>query len=1047
MTRYQTLLTIPRTVEFNKDCELWLYAGDDRHLLWDATSVKVEIEIFGNRNGTLTFSLQYGSHNWDYLTQEGAKYIEFRRCGVQEACYRVLSHNRSRSDNRRDGEAQVMCGPMICDLDAIVILPDLAHEEVNWHYYGTPDDILKQLIREQVVPGLALPMPNGTERGLARWTVAANKTEHPAWDTTLFARGEYVAEKLMEWACAHDFVDFDAYIDWHGGEGLWSIVFETWYPRRGVDASRINADGNPWVFLNDAGYNLHTLAYHEDETTERNAIYDSAMTKVEKDDTRIATHGLREMISEGRGQARDVRMKADLAENVAARGFNWRVWQNPHFRYGQHARVGDKISVNSALHALPTEHKPIKRVTLEYPDRFEQITLLLGDPEPDVQKKSGGEPQPEIGEFSTTVLPIAAENIVGDSYEYNHSNHRHRGAINTLGWVGEGLAFLDIGPDDLGAWKFTAGTGMRMIWGAGNEVTFHTDWERGGGALYPWQGGDDVCLRNTSKVNTIWLEGQSGMSHFADDMFLGGAAGVADSRLHIKDSGEGRYGARITFQTGGYKGQMGLSDDGELFMHTHQAQGISLIVQGTQKFYLFDDGAQAAFENGGLVAGYEGMSSTGGVANDPGWSLNNTSGDLYLDEDATTTIGGYCYTWPKSGGAANKVLGISSIAGAAVALGWIDLASMLQGSAQYQILVTGPTPFAAAWSAISNLAGAGLAAASGVLAVGAGNGLTVNADDVALTTPGTLTATTTNSASGSHTHAVTASTTGVGNAGALAKFNAQGNLVVTSNLYVMNANSYLYAVSGQMGLVTDQTYLVLSGPGGALIWGNNYFYKSGGGGNLGDTSTSRWGEVNATTGNFSGTVIGAAFQVRADCYLGSHAANYLNLYAGQYVSFAPGGSFLAFVGDNAFFPASSVSLDLGKTDRRLRDMYLNGTIKWSTDSAAILYRSTTSTIKTDGYLVAALGLTSLGDVLFYGDGASNRSLASHRHGTKTGGWTGFPTWSTRYDSNPVRVWGASTIIEVYVRPVGGGTAYWTQCGIGSAEHQHTLVTPYGTPGP
>jgi len=44
-----------------------------------------------------------------------------------------------------------------------------------------------------------------------------------------------------------------------------------------------------------------------------------------------------------------------------------------------------------------------------------------------------------------------------------------------------------------------------------------------------------------------------------------------------------------------------------------------------------------------------------------------------------------------------------------------------------------------------------------VLAVGAGSGLTVNADDVALTTPGALSVATSSSAAGNHTHAITSS--------------------------------------------------------------------------------------------------------------------------------------------------------------------------------------------------------------------------------------------------------------------------------------------------
>ena len=54
----------------------------------------------------------------------------------------------------------------------------------------------------------------------------------------------------------------------------------------------------------------------------------------------------------------------------------------------------------------------------------------------------------------------------------------------------------------------------------------------------------------------------------------------------------------------------------------------------------------------------------------------------------------------------------------------------------------------------NGLTGGGFITESRTLAVGAGDGITVNANDVALTTPGTLSATTSNTASGNHTHAV-----------------------------------------------------------------------------------------------------------------------------------------------------------------------------------------------------------------------------------------------------------------------------------------------------
>src|SRR6185436_2574778 len=57
----------------------------------------------------------------------------------------------------------------------------------------------------------------------------------------------------------------------------------------------------------------------------------------------------------------------------------------------------------------------------------------------------------------------------------------------------------------------------------------------------------------------------------------------------------------------------------------------------------------------------------------------------------------------------------------------------------------------------AGLTGGGDLSADRTFTVGAGAGITVNADDVALTTPGTLTVSTSNSASGSHTHAITSS--------------------------------------------------------------------------------------------------------------------------------------------------------------------------------------------------------------------------------------------------------------------------------------------------
>lgn len=75
----------------------------------------------------------------------------------------------------------------------------------------------------------------------------------------------------------------------------------------------------------------------------------------------------------------------------------------------------------------------------------------------------------------------------------------------------------------------------------------------------------------------------------------------------------------------------------------------------------------------------------------------------------------------------------------------------------------------------AGLTGGGALSSNITLNIGAGAGITVNADDVALTTPGTLTVATSNSASGNHTHAITSSSN-PGAAASLLATNASGIL-------------------------------------------------------------------------------------------------------------------------------------------------------------------------------------------------------------------------------------------------------------------------------
>lgn len=111
--------------------------------------------------------------------------------------------------------------------------------------------------------------------------------------------------------------------------------------------------------------------------------------------------------------------------------------------------------------------------------------------------------------------------------------------------------------------------------------------------------------------------------------------------------------------------------------------------------------------------------------------------------------------------------------------------------ANYQFVGTG-SGTAASWRDVSELAGAGLIAATGILAVGQGNGITVGADTVSLTTPGSLTVASQNDPVGNHTHLVDHSS----NPGAAAKLLSSSNTGSLQLVTLANNGTFVSGFTG-----------------------------------------------------------------------------------------------------------------------------------------------------------------------------------------------------------------------------------------------------------
>ena len=142
--------------------------------------------------------------------------------------------------------------------------------------------------------------------------------------------------------------------------------------------------------------------------------------------------------------------------------------------------------------------------------------------------------------------------------------------------------------------------------------------------------------------------------------------------------------------------------------------------------------------------------------------------------------------------------------------------SMLAGSIAFSKLTGTDRTLTAG----SGLTGGGDLSADRTFNVGAGAGITVNADDVALTTPGTLTISTSNSSSGNHTHAITSSS----NPGAAASILAtdSGGAVSLVGLTVTPVSGQSTTYEGTtVNAQTGTSYTIVSGDNNKLLTLNN----------------------------------------------------------------------------------------------------------------------------------------------------------------------------------------------------------------------------------
>jgi len=372
-------------------------------------------------------------------------------------------------------------------------------------------------------------------------------------------------------------------------------------------------------------------------------------------------------------------------------------------------------------------------------DGYEHLVVLLGDPVPDIMDKmrgggrarwtgdDGGSRLPwglkgDAGTYvgpdtdntvtitstdaSLSVTETPASNlldlsVIATGHAHDHdeltdvtADQHHAGYIGNLGNLGAGAS-----PDANDKISFL-GDGDTYAFNAhDNQVDFTGPWTRfdagsSDPALRQTNYADDIRLKADANTDVIWLEGDTGKSHFKDDMYIGSAsADVASFRLHINDS---RATAGLVCENAQDQKVSFSVDDtsGILVVNNISGNSHSFQIGSDEMIHIHGDKTRVSIKRGAYLAGY---SDNTGV--DLKWQINSATGSLYLYTTATTTFGDYVYTWPTSGADQYDVLQVASISSNNVTLGWVapGVTSIGNGTEQYQVPMTGADPFTPAW--------------------------------------------------------------------------------------------------------------------------------------------------------------------------------------------------------------------------------------------------------------------------------------------------------------------------------------------------------------
>ncbi len=360
-------------------------------LLDEAVGWAVKWGIYGYGDGSLSIHIE-STVAEDFLAA-GNWYIRSFRDGVQIRDFMLAKDDRGYTITSQYLDEYIMFN--LVPLDQIFLgkfgYPDGGTDKLTTPA-GTIDDNIKWMVDHVCGPN-AYDGPGASSRAIPGLTIAADTSSHPVSQALDQGSGVDLYQFLQKYGVNWD-VDWRVRLEKTGGIAN-QMVFETFYPSRGVDKTEGNGVRAP-IIINDASGEITAARRYRPAIGFANVVFSKDLQTEVKDAASIALYGRHEIQAQTDDtDALDMLLKA-RAQRI---GFEFDFAESEMMSVGQtedwEFEPGDEVTIASQYLSIPAENSEVQSIqfTLDI-NGEETIGLTFGRYEKtlsnNIEESSGG---------------------------------------------------------------------------------------------------------------------------------------------------------------------------------------------------------------------------------------------------------------------------------------------------------------------------------------------------------------------------------------------------------------------------------------------------------------------------------------------------------------------------------------------------------------------------------------------------------------------------------------------------------------------------------